>query len=150
MEQPSDMLTLLVASWGESAGAVSIGMHLITNDGDTEGLFHGAFMQSGSPTPTGDVLGNQPYFDQLVIDTGCSGADDRLECLRGVSSETIQAAMNKSPDASSYQVSNHDIHCGNIFQAFNCASLHSQYGWLTYLWRMGQTAFSLTSRRGLL
>ena len=31
-------------SWGESAGAMSIGLHLVMNDGNSEGLFHGAFM----------------------------------------------------------------------------------------------------------
>ena len=31
-------------SWGESAGATSVGYHLVMNDGNSEGLFHGAFM----------------------------------------------------------------------------------------------------------
>ena len=32
------------SSWGESAGAVSVGLHLLIDDGDAKGLFHGAFM----------------------------------------------------------------------------------------------------------
>jgi acetylcholinesterase len=42
-------------SWGESAGAISVANHLLTNNGDTEGLFRAAFMESGSPLPAGEV-----------------------------------------------------------------------------------------------
>ncbi len=42
-------------SWGESAGAISVASHMLINGGDTEGLFRGAFMQSGSPIPVGDI-----------------------------------------------------------------------------------------------
>lgn len=35
-------------SWGESAGAMSVGLHMVANGGNTEGLFHGAFMQVGN------------------------------------------------------------------------------------------------------
>jgi acetylcholinesterase len=42
-------------SWGESAGAISVGSHLIMNDGNTEGLFRAAFMESGSPPSAGQV-----------------------------------------------------------------------------------------------
>jgi hypothetical protein len=44
----SEMLTStflsLHSSWGESAGAYSVGFQLVINDGITQGLFHGAFM----------------------------------------------------------------------------------------------------------
>lgn len=33
-----------IFSWGESAGASSVGLHLVVNDGDTGGLFRGAVM----------------------------------------------------------------------------------------------------------
>jgi hypothetical protein len=32
------------SSWGESAGAMSVGYHLVIDDGDSKGLFHGGFM----------------------------------------------------------------------------------------------------------
>lgn len=31
-------------SQGESAGAISVALHMVTNGGNTEGLFHSAFM----------------------------------------------------------------------------------------------------------
>jgi len=33
-----------VTLWGESAGAMSVGMHLVHNGGNQEGLFRAAFM----------------------------------------------------------------------------------------------------------
>ena len=77
---------------------------MITNGGDTEGLFRGAFMESGSPIPVGDITGGQPYYDELVESTGCSGSSDTLECLRGVDYDTLKAAMDQTPSIFAYQV----------------------------------------------
>ncbi|KIY52398.1 alpha/beta-hydrolase [Fistulina hepatica ATCC 64428] len=92
-----------VTIWGESAGAISAALHMITNGGDTEGLFRAAFMQSGAPVPVGDITKGQKYYDQIVEETGCSGASDTLECLRGVSYDTLTDAMNNSPFVFDYQ-----------------------------------------------
>jgi carboxylesterase type B len=92
-----------VTIWGESAGAISISLHMLTNDGNTEGLFRGAFMQSGSPIPVGDITNGQKYYDKLVKDTGCSGSSDTLQCLRGVPESTLKAAVGKSPGIFAYQ-----------------------------------------------
>jgi acetylcholinesterase len=62
-------------------------------------------MQSGSPTPIGNILGGQKYYDALVSETGCSSASDTLQCLRQVPYETLVDAMNQSPSLFSYQVS---------------------------------------------
>lgn len=43
-------------SWGESAGAISVALQMLTNGGNTEGLFRGGFMQSGSPIPVRNTL----------------------------------------------------------------------------------------------
>lgn len=79
-----------VSIWGESAGARSLGMQLIAYDGKSDGLFRSAILQSGSPTA---VFKNattwQPYFDALVEKTGCSGASDRLSCLRKLPWKTL-------------------------------------------------------------
>ena len=83
--------------WGESAGAFSVGLHLVTNGGDPEGLFRAAFMQSGSPIPIGDISEGQPTYDFLVSETGCGGAKDTLECLRGVPYATLKAAIDMTP-----------------------------------------------------
>lgn len=92
-----------VTIWGESAGAISISLHMLANGGDTQGLFRGAFMQSGAPIPIGDITHGQKYYDSLVTDTGCSGAADTLQCLRSVPYASLKAAINKSPGLFSYQ-----------------------------------------------
>jgi hypothetical protein len=45
----------VLVSWGQSAGAISVGLQLVTNGGNPDGLFRAAFMQSGSPPSTGDI-----------------------------------------------------------------------------------------------
>ena len=76
----------------------------MTNGGNPEGLFRAAFMQSGAVTPVGDITHGQPYYDALVAETGCSGANDTLQCLREVPYDTFLNAMNQSPGVLSYQV----------------------------------------------
>ncbi|GLB38555.1 putative type-B carboxylesterase lipase family protein [Lyophyllum shimeji] len=92
-----------VTIWGESAGAISVSLHMIANNGDNEGLFRAGFMQSGSPIPVGAIENGQKYYDALVSQTGCAGASDTLACLRTVPYATLKAAMNKSPNIFSYQ-----------------------------------------------
>ncbi|KAI0060454.1 carotenoid ester lipase precursor [Artomyces pyxidatus] len=92
-----------VTIWGESAGAISVGMHMITNGGHTEGLFRAAIMQSGSPTPIGSITHGQPYYDGLVKGVGCSGAADTLHCLRHAPIAKLRAAINASPGLYAYQ-----------------------------------------------
>ena len=77
---------------------------MVTNGGDTEGLFRGAFMESGAVIPAGDVSIGQPDYDQLVQETGCAGAGDTLECLRQAPVSAIQAAMNNSLGILTYRV----------------------------------------------
>ena len=78
---------------------------MIAHDGDTEGLFHGAFMQSGSPIPVGDITLGQKYYDGIVLETGCSKALDTLACLRLVRYNELKAAIKSvSPGIFSYQV----------------------------------------------
>ncbi|KAH7903320.1 Alpha/Beta hydrolase protein [Hygrophoropsis aurantiaca] len=92
-----------VTIWGESAGAFSATFHMLTNGGDTEGLFRAAFMESGSAYPVGDISRGQPYYDALVADTGCATAADTLDCLRGVPYDTLLAAVDRSPSIFAYQ-----------------------------------------------
>jgi hypothetical protein len=77
---------------------------MLANGGDAEGLFHGAFMQSGSPPNLGDITRGQPVYDILVQETGCSGSGDTLECLRNVPASTFQAAIDMSPSVLSNEV----------------------------------------------
>ncbi|KAF8835930.1 alpha/beta-hydrolase [Paxillus ammoniavirescens] len=92
-----------VTIWGESAGAISAALHMVTNDGNPDGLFRAAFMQSGSLFPVGDILQGQKYYDALVSETRCSSASDTLQCLREVPYEKLLDAINKSPSGFSYQ-----------------------------------------------
>ncbi|ETW82244.1 Esterase/lipase/thioesterase [Heterobasidion irregulare TC 32-1] len=91
-----------VTLWGESAGGVSIGNHMITNNGNTEGLFRAGIMHSGSPQPMGDITNGQPMYDYIVDKTGCTGARDTLQCLREVPFESLSAATNSTPSLFNY------------------------------------------------
>ena len=70
---------------------------MISNGGDTEGLFRAGWMESGSALPTGNFSDLQATFDFIASETECSRAMDVLECLRQVSAESITAAMDKTP-----------------------------------------------------
>ncbi|KIY67671.1 carotenoid ester lipase precursor [Cylindrobasidium torrendii FP15055 ss-10] len=87
----------LITLWGGSAGAISIASQLVAYDGNTEGLFHGIFAQSGSPMSVGDLTDGQKYYDFLVEETGCSDATSTLDCLREAEYETLLQAMSKTP-----------------------------------------------------
>ncbi|KAI0053997.1 alpha beta-hydrolase [Auriscalpium vulgare] len=89
--------------WGESAGAISVAMHMVTNGGDTEGLFRGAIMQSGGPIPVGDMTHGQRYYDDIVKATGCQRSNDTLQCLRSVPYDTLKKASDQSPNFFAYQ-----------------------------------------------
>ncbi|KAH9040242.1 carotenoid ester lipase precursor [Lactarius hengduanensis] len=94
-----------VTIWGESAGAISVSLHMLANKGNQEGLFRGAIMQSGGPIPVGDIENGQPYYDFMVQKTGCSGSSDTLGCLRKVPYTTFKKAMDESPNFFAYQAS---------------------------------------------
>ncbi|KAG8906279.1 hypothetical protein FRB99_007216 [Tulasnella sp. 403] len=82
---------------GESAGAISTGLHMLMNNGDPQGLFRGAWMQSGAPIPVGNIENGQPMYDSLVKMVGCGGDSDSLGCLRKVPFDTFYRAMNTIP-----------------------------------------------------
>ncbi|KAG8930205.1 hypothetical protein FRC03_009068 [Tulasnella sp. 419] len=83
-----------VTIWGQSAGAMSVGMHMLTNDGNHEGLFRAAVMQSGAPIPVGDITVGQPIYDKLVSKLKCSDKPDTLQCIREAKLSTLKKAAN--------------------------------------------------------
>ncbi|KAF9779512.1 Alpha/Beta hydrolase protein [Thelephora terrestris] len=85
-----------VTIWGQSAGAMSVSLQLVANEGDPEGLFRGAIMQSGAPLPIGDVTLGQKHYDDLVLRTSCLHTDDTLDCLRRTPYETLRTAIEAS------------------------------------------------------
>ena len=99
-------MNLVWSSWGESAGAISVAMQMITNGGNNEGLFQGAVMQSGGPIPVGDINRGQEYYNFMVNSTGCNKYEPEktLECLRRIPYATYKKAMDESPNMFSYQV----------------------------------------------
>ncbi|OCH85829.1 carotenoid ester lipase precursor, partial [Obba rivulosa] len=82
-----------VTIWGESAGSWSVANQMLTNGGNTEGLFRAAFMESGSALPFGSVVEEQTLYDALVAAVGCAPTDDTLECLREVPYAQLQTAI---------------------------------------------------------
>ncbi|CAG7979534.1 unnamed protein product [Penicillium olsonii] len=83
-----------ITIWGESAGAYSVGIHLVTNGGDNEGLFRAAIMDSGNAVgpPYNDTEWHQPMYDRIVERAGCTGSSDTLKCLRELPYEEIYSA----------------------------------------------------------
>ncbi|KAF5349447.1 hypothetical protein D9758_014626 [Tetrapyrgos nigripes] len=92
-----------VTIWGESAGAISVALHMLNNGGDTESLFRAGFIESGSPIPVGDITNGQKYYDDLVDQTDCSGSNDILQCLREVPYAKLKDAVDNTPNIFSYQ-----------------------------------------------
>ncbi|KAF5392596.1 hypothetical protein D9757_002272 [Collybiopsis confluens] len=92
-----------VTIWGQSSGAISVALQMVTNGGNTESLFRAGFMESGSPIPVRDITNGQKYYDQIVADTGCSGSSDTLECLREVPFNTLKSAVDNTPSIFAYQ-----------------------------------------------
>ncbi|KAG6865404.1 hypothetical protein C0991_002898 [Blastosporella zonata] len=69
---------------------------MVANNGNHEGLFRAAFMQSGSPVPVADIESGQVYYNNIVANSGCSKAPDTLECLRTVDYKVLKAAVNST------------------------------------------------------
>ena len=109
---------------------------MLTNGGNTEGLFRGAFMESGSPIPVGDITHGQEFYDALVAETGCTGSADTLQCLREVPFDTLMEAVNQSPGIFSPRVS-----WNNLYRRVILSS-RTGFSRSTWLGCHEQTAFS--------
>ncbi|CAK7213773.1 hypothetical protein SEUCBS140593_001958 [Sporothrix eucalyptigena] len=88
-----------VTIWGQSAGAESVGYHLVAYGGRDDGLFARALSESGTPvasTAYWNVTEWQPVYDAVVNATNCSGAADSLSCLRNVPAATLNNVFNST------------------------------------------------------
>lgn len=79
---------------GESAGALSVGIHLLAYGGRDEGLFHGAIAQSGGPfyhMPFASETAQDSQLEALQDATGCSGGDV-ISCLGAIPAKALRDA----------------------------------------------------------
>ncbi|KAJ6514284.1 Alpha/Beta hydrolase protein [Mycena vitilis] len=91
-----------VTIWGESAGAGSVLLQMVANDGKTEPqLFRGAISSStylGSQYAYDDPIPEYLY-KEVVTQTNCTRAVNSMACLRATDADTLQAAnagLNKA------------------------------------------------------
>ncbi|GAB1218342.1 hypothetical protein ATERTT37_007596 [Aspergillus terreus] len=86
-----------VTIFGESAGAISIGLHVIAYGGRDDGLFSAAIMESGNPyygkliTRKAD---KEASFQSLLAATNCTRALDSLACLRSAPVSSMLEAVS--------------------------------------------------------
>ncbi|EMD33609.1 hypothetical protein CERSUDRAFT_117711 [Gelatoporia subvermispora B] len=86
-----------VTLWGANAGGISGAFQMLNNNGDTEGLFSGAWMQCGFPLPLNNYTELQGTYDILVNLTTCRGSSDSLDCLRQLPYDDLVAGMFAIP-----------------------------------------------------
>ncbi|KIJ63557.1 hypothetical protein HYDPIDRAFT_113009 [Hydnomerulius pinastri MD-312] len=97
-----------VVVWGQSSGAISAMLQMTAYDGQLNGLFHGAIMESGSASPMHDIAYGQAQenYDFIVAQTNCSSSNDTLSCLREAPYQSIVNAVVQTTDLLSYQALN--------------------------------------------
>ncbi|KAJ7709003.1 Alpha/Beta hydrolase protein [Mycena rosella] len=88
---------------GQSTGTVSTVLLSLSNKQNSNTLFHGPFMVSGSPTKSASPADGQADHDSLVAVNNCTASADTLGCLRRIPLEVLMAAVNETPNILSYQ-----------------------------------------------
>ena len=83
---------------------------MLANNGNTEGLFRAAWMDSGSLPPSENPSALQPTFDSFAVDVGCASTKDVLACLREAPLEAFIGAMNKTESFLSFKVATSACH----------------------------------------
>ncbi|KAJ9413267.1 hypothetical protein FOXG_21996 [Fusarium oxysporum f. sp. lycopersici 4287] len=85
-----------VTIMGQSAGAMSVGFHLLAFGGRNDGLFNAAIAQSGGPYTvpvlSREISDREADFNMVLNKTGCSDSKDSLNCLRAAPAELLQQA----------------------------------------------------------
>ncbi|KAL4079093.1 sterol esterase [Scleroderma citrinum] len=95
-----------VIAWGQSAGSVSIWLHMVAFDGQLNGLFQGAVTQSGFAHPMEQANESQPIYNQLLEYTNCTNptnGNSTLDCLRAAPYQSLKNAVNMVPTLLSYE-----------------------------------------------
>ncbi|KAF8600256.1 alpha/beta-hydrolase [Ceratobasidium sp. AG-I] len=85
-----------VTIFGQSAGAISVGLQSLYKGGNIGGAFRGMIMQSGSPSsvdvPKASDALTQSAYAFLVNATGCTNSPQTFECLRNVPNDVLKKA----------------------------------------------------------
>ncbi|PWY86478.1 cholinesterase [Aspergillus sclerotioniger CBS 115572] len=88
-----------VTIWGQSAGANSVGLHMVAYNGQNDNIFWGGIAESGAVPSLAAYMSasdSQPYYDAVVNATNCTGASNTLTCLRQVPTATLSSIFNSS------------------------------------------------------
>ncbi|KAJ4287289.1 hypothetical protein N0V90_012687 [Kalmusia sp. IMI 367209] len=107
-----------VTIFGESAGAASVGIHLVAYGGRDDKLFRGAVMESGAPLLLGSKYNaslEQSKYDKLIEATGCSSSSDSLQCLRNLNYTALNAALNGTAADTFFPYADGDLIQGSIY-----------------------------------
>ncbi|KAJ7719235.1 Alpha/Beta hydrolase protein [Mycena maculata] len=88
---------------GVSAGAISTALLLLSNKQNSNTLFHGAFMATGSPFTTPSVTDGQSDYDGLVAANNCTLSEGTLNCLRKVPLDAFWATVYNTANFFSYR-----------------------------------------------
>ncbi|RDW56727.1 hypothetical protein BP6252_14002 [Coleophoma cylindrospora] len=89
--------TSKVTIWGESAGALSVGMHLTAYGGRNDGLFRSGIMESSNPVYYGNFdTWDKTAFPNATAALGCSNSTNQLQCLREVPYEALNNWINST------------------------------------------------------
>ncbi|EIM89549.1 alpha/beta-hydrolase [Stereum hirsutum FP-91666 SS1] len=94
-----------VTIWGESAGAGSFIQHIVAHGGNTQPPLFKAAMMSSTFVPFqyayNDTI-SEALYHEILVQTFCDSADDRLSCLRGQEAYVLSAANVAVSEANFY------------------------------------------------
>ncbi|KAJ7342923.1 Alpha/Beta hydrolase protein [Mycena albidolilacea] len=90
---------------GQSAGAISTALLLLSNNQNSNALFRGVFMESGSSIGSPSPAVIRSHYDALVAANNCCASKETLSCLRRVPFDSFVATVNRTTDIFSYQSS---------------------------------------------
>ncbi|KAH7928880.1 alpha/beta-hydrolase [Leucogyrophana mollusca] len=99
-----------VIVWGQSSGSISALLQMVAFDGQLNGLFKGAVMESGTATPLHDISSGQANYDILVAATNCTSSPDTLSCLRAADYNALLNGVLQTTPLLSYQALNASWH----------------------------------------
>ena len=99
-----------VVIWGESAGGGNVWYQATAYGGRDDGLFRGIIAESGAEgTLPKNLTAPTARYDNITRAVGCGNAADKLACLRSVSFEALDSAIQNLTSTSFYPVIDGDF-----------------------------------------